>query len=145
MVRHWRRGGKSGRRGKERRLKCVLEHADCLMLLQGRRLRVTGGRLFSWFPSSWCDVPSFSSSASTVSFDASAYEAVCCAAVAARAELWPESGASQNGSGGGNCVGEYGDTGPTQAVCFRRPPTDKLCQICHTSSVTSHLTARLWR
>ena len=87
MVRHWRRDGKRGRKGKERRLKCVLEHADCLMLLQGRRLRVTGSRLFSWFPSSWCDVPSFSSSASTVSFDGWAYEAVCCAAVTARAEL----------------------------------------------------------
>ena len=52
---------------------------------------------------------------------------------------------SQNRSGGGNCVGECGETGPTQAVCSRRPPTDKLCQICHTSSVRSHLTARLWR
>ena len=62
MVRHWRRGGKSGRRGKERRLKCVLEHADCLMLLQGGRLRVTGSRLFSWFPSSSCSTPFLSCS-----------------------------------------------------------------------------------
>ena len=46
----------------------------------------------------------------------------------------------QNGSGGGNCVGECGKTGPTQAVCARRPPTSKVCQICQTGSVRSGLT-----